>query len=154
MTARVMMGILLLHVATTFGAVAASAQPPACEESRDFLCGTPLEGLFGRADEVSVSANPFRFAGSVLTLIGIMEGLTWYDYEILNVSENVLVSAVGLPDQGVLPVPPAVPPLAGPGDHLPRRWAGSSGGRRTGGTSVRNHRTDRVAGRGPRKEGE
>ena len=91
MTARVMVGILLLHVATTFGAVAASAQPAGWEESRDFLCGTPLEGLFGRADEVSVSANPFRFAGSVLTLIGIMEGLTWYDYEILNESENVLV---------------------------------------------------------------
>ena len=91
MTARVMVGILLLHVATTFGAVAASAQPPACEGSRDFLCGTPVEGLFGRADEVSVSANPFRFAGSVLTLIGIMEGLTWYDYEILNESEYVLV---------------------------------------------------------------
>ena len=86
-----MVGVLLLHLATTFGAVAASAQPAGCEGSRDFLCGTPLEGLFGRADEVSVSANPLRFAGSVLTLLRVMEGLTWYDYEILNESENVLV---------------------------------------------------------------
>ncbi len=91
MTAKVMVGILLLHLSTTFGAVAASAQPTACERSMDFLCGTPLEGLFGRADEVEVSANPFKFAGSVLTLIRVMEGLTWYDYEVLNESTNVIV---------------------------------------------------------------
>lgn len=92
MTVKVMVGILLLQVATTFGAVAASAQPAACEGSRDFLCGTLLEGLFGRAEEVEVSANPFRFAGSVLTLFQVMRGLTWYDYEVLNESENVIVA--------------------------------------------------------------
>ncbi len=90
-TAKVIAVLLLIHFATMMGHVMAGAEPAGCAGSADFLCGTPLEGIFGRAQGIEVSANPFKFAGSVLTLLRIMKDFTWYEYELLTASTNIVV---------------------------------------------------------------
>ena len=90
MTPKILAAILILHLATTFGAIAAGGLPSACEGSKDFFCGTPLDGLWDRADDVEVSPNPFRFGASVVKLLGVLQSLTWYDYEVLNQSDWTL----------------------------------------------------------------
>ena len=91
MVSRVIVVLLLVHFATMLGHIMAGAEPAVCAGSSDVLCGTPLEGIFGRAESTEVSANPFKFLGSVLTLMSILKGFTWYDYELLSSSGNVVV---------------------------------------------------------------
>lgn len=91
MTPKILAGILLLHLATAFGVIAAGGETQACAGSSDFFCGTPLAGIFDRADALEVSANPFRFIGSVITFFSLVRGLVWYDYAVLNESGWTLV---------------------------------------------------------------
>ena len=91
MVSRVIVVLLLVHFATMLGHIMAGAEPAVCAGSSDVLCGTPLEGIFGRAESTEVSANPFKFLGSVLTLMSVLKGFTWYDYELLSSSGNVVV---------------------------------------------------------------
>ena len=86
-----MFGVLLLHVFTHFGVLAANREPVECVESDNYLCGTPLADLFGHAARLSISANPFKVAQSMLAVVGIMGELTWYDYAVLNESSNEVV---------------------------------------------------------------
>ena len=89
--AKVLAALLLVHFATMMGHFMAGAEPAACAGSSDFLCGTPLAGIFGRADGMELSANPFKFLGSIFGLLKMLKDFTLYDYGLLTESGNVLV---------------------------------------------------------------
>ena len=89
MTAKVMFAALIIHLGTAFGVIAAGIETAGCAGSDNYLCGTPLAGLFDK--NVSISANPFKVSGSILTIMRSMGELTWYNYAALNESDNNLV---------------------------------------------------------------
>ena len=91
MAAKVMFGILLLHLFTFLGVFAVAGETGECAGSGNYLCGTPLAGLFEGAAKLGISANPFKVAGSILAVVGLMADLTWYDYAALNESTTELV---------------------------------------------------------------
>ena len=91
MAARVMFGILLLHLFTHLGVSAVGRETQECAESKNYLCGTPLDSLFEASGKLGISANPFKILGSMLAVVGVMGDLTWYDYAVLNESDSALV---------------------------------------------------------------
>lgn len=92
MTSRVILGCLIVHLATFIGAIIAGLDVGNCERSTDLLCGTPVEGFIHSSSGVQASANPFRVGAALMKLLGVLGKLTWYNYEVLNASTNTLAN--------------------------------------------------------------
>ena len=89
MTARVIFAALLIHLATAFGVIASGVETAECAGSDNYLCGTPIADLLGQ--EVRISPNPLKIAGTIIALFTTMSSLTWYRYAVLTESDNTLV---------------------------------------------------------------
>ena len=94
MTTKAILACLAVHFFTIIGGLMMGLDVGNCERSSDFLCGTPLSGFFGQSQGLQATANPFRFAGAVLKLMGVLLKLTWYNYEWLAASGYALVQMV------------------------------------------------------------
>ena len=92
MTSRIIIAFVLLHAFTMFGIIVADQVPPDCIESKNYLCGTPLQGILTDGGDLSLSLNPLALVGTFSSLITTFGRLLWYDYAILNASDNVIVS--------------------------------------------------------------
>ena len=92
MAARVILGVIILNVATMFGLVIADRAPPECLNSKNYLCGTPLKDILDERGELKISLNPLTIAAAFVALVSTLGRLLWYDYAILNNSDNTIVS--------------------------------------------------------------
>ena len=101
MTSRVILGCLIVHVATIIGAIIAGLDVGDCQASADLLCGTPLEGFIQSSSGAQTTANPFKFGAAFLSLLGVLAKLTWYNYEVLNASTNVIANLYYFLVQGI-----------------------------------------------------
>ena len=92
MTARVILAVIILNAATMFGVIVADRVPPECVDSKNYLCGTPLTGVLDEQGDLKIGLNPLTIAASFVALVSTLGRLLWYDYTILNESDNTVVS--------------------------------------------------------------
>ena len=91
MTARSILAVFILNAVTGLGLIAADNVPAGCVDSRNYLCGTPLRGMLDDQSRLKLSLNPLTTAASFGALVSTMGRLLWYDYDILNESDNPIV---------------------------------------------------------------
>ena len=92
MTARVILAVIILNAATMFGVIVADRVPTDCVDSKNYLCGTPLTDVLDERGDLKIGLNPLTIAASFVALVSTLGRLLWYDYTILNESDNTVVS--------------------------------------------------------------
>ena len=56
------------------------------------LCGIPLEHVLDDQGQFKISLNPLTPVGTFIGLLTTLGSILWYDYTILNNSDNVIVA--------------------------------------------------------------
>ena len=91
MPSRMILALLLLNAFTMAGVLMGDRLPPECVDSKNLLCGTPLSSMYESVQRLSISLNPLTIAAAFNSLVLLLAGLLWYNYAILNQSDNILV---------------------------------------------------------------